>query len=164
RRDIGTEFEAGGVRIAGGIMSRLAEAIGLIEREVMVKRARCVIADEGCADESSLLGTRDGLLNLALALLRFVADADAGLSWVESDGCAWDDRSEGRAWDDRLKSALYMLPTHSAWLCGAYLFKDHAAFMAALSQLVDPQIGSPLLNNPAFRDPSGEEEGAADIS
>lgn len=59
-------------------MAELVEVIRLLEREVAVERACCVIADDGCPDESSLLGTRDGYLNLALALLRFVADVDAG--------------------------------------------------------------------------------------
>ena len=131
-------------------MPGILDAIRLIEKEVAVKRARCVIADEGCPDESSLLGTRDGYLNLALALLRFVADADAG-------GC--NEADEGGVWDDRVKTALYQLPTHSAWPVGAYLFPDHAAFMASLSRLVDPQIGYPLLNDPQFRDPAGSEGG-----
>jgi hypothetical protein len=125
-------------------MSRLLEAIGLIEQQVAVKRARCVIADEGCPDESSLLGTRDGYLNLALAVLRFVAEADAG-------GCR--DVEAGCVWDDRIKEAMYQLPTHSAWLVGAYLLRNHAEFMASLSRLVDPQIEHPLLNDPQFRDP-----------
>jgi hypothetical protein len=131
-------------------MSGLVEAIRLIEQQVAVKQARCVIADEGCYYESSLLGTRDGYLNLALALLRFVAEVDAG-------GCR--DVAEGYAWDDRIKAALYQLPTHSAWLVGACLFRNHSEFMASLSQLVDPQIEYPLLNDPQFRDPetSGSE-------
>src|SRR4051812_26510665 len=98
-------------------MTRLGNAIQLIEQEVAVKRACCVIADEGFPDESSLLGTRDGYLNLVLALLRFVAEADAGGCRDVVDGCAW---------DDRLKEAMYQVPTRSAaWLVGAYLFKDH---------------------------------------
>jgi hypothetical protein len=132
-------------------MTRLHQAIRLIEQEVAVRRARCVIADEGpgTRDESSLLGTRDGYLNLALALLGFVADAEAG-------GC----RGEGQdyAWDDRVKGAMYQLPTLSAWLVGAYLFRDHTELMAELSRLVDPQIGHPLLNDPDFRDPGGLDE------
>lgn len=133
-------------------MSGLAEAIHLIEQQLQVLQARCVIADEGWPDESSLLGTRDGYLNLALALLRFVAEADAG-------GCR--ETVAGCAWDDRIKDALYQLPTNSAWLVGAYLFKDHAEFMTHLSRLVDPQIEYPLLNDPDFRDPSlsATEEG-----
>jgi hypothetical protein len=125
-------------------MSELLGAIRLIEQEVAVRQARCVIADDGCPDESSLLGTRDGYLNLGLALLRFVADADAG-------GCGVADK--GYAWDDRVKGALYQLPTHSAWLTGTQLIHGHAEFMAALSRLIDPQIGYPLLNDPGFLDP-----------
>jgi hypothetical protein len=129
----------------GAATSRLLDAMRLIEQEVAVKQARCAIADDGCPDESSLLGTRDGYLNLALRLLRFVAEADAGGCREVVAGCAW---------DDGLKAALYQLPTRSAWLVGAYLFRDHAEFMASLSQLVDPQIEYPLLNDPEFRDPA----------
>ena len=130
-------------------MSGLVEAIRLIEQEVAVKGARCVITDEGCPDESSVLGTRDGFLNLSLALLRFIADADIGGCWVAE---------EGYAWDDRVKAALYQLPTHSVWLVGAQLFKGHAEFMAELSRDVDPQIEYPLLNDPQFQDPSNAGE------
>jgi hypothetical protein len=137
-------------------MSGLAEAIRLVEREVAVRNARCVIADEGCPDESSLLGTRDGYLNLALALLEFVAEVDAGGCREVEEDRAWE---VGCAWDDRIKAALYRLPTGSGWLVGAYLFRDHAEFMAALSRFVDPQTEYPLLNDPQFRDPeaSGSE-------
>ena len=124
--------------------SRLVDAIDLIEQETVVKGVRCVIADEGCPDESSLLGTRDGYLNLVLALLRFVSEADKGDCHFADDGFPW---------DDRLKTALYQLPTHSAWLVGASLFKNHTEFMAALSRLVDPRIKLPLLNDPQFQDP-----------
>jgi hypothetical protein len=132
----------------GVVMSALAEAIRLIEQEIVVKRARCVIADEGWPGESSLLGTRDGYLNLALALLRYVAEADAG-------GCR--DAKGEYAWDDRIKTALYQLPTNSAWLVGTFLFRNHAEFMASLSRLVGPQVEYPLLNDPQFQDPELQE-------
>jgi hypothetical protein len=127
-------------------MAALAEAIRVIEQEIVVKRARCAIADEGWPGESSLLGTRDGYLNLALALLRFVAD-------VGGHG----DAQRECAWDDRIKTALYHLPTNSAWLVGACLFRNHAEFMASLSRLVDPQVQYPLLNDPQFQDPGLQE-------
>jgi hypothetical protein len=126
-------------------MDGVAEAIRLVERQVAVHGARCVIVDDGCPDESSLMGTRDGYLNLALALLRFIADADA-------DGC----REEGEPypWDDRVKDALYQIPTLSAWIVGAYLFPSHAEFMVELSRQVDPQVRLAVLNDPQFRDPA----------
>ena len=130
-------------------MSGLVEAIRLIEQEVFVARACCVIADEGWAGESFLLGTRDGYLNLALALIRFVADSDSGSCSVAEDGYAF---------DDRVKEAMYQLPTHSAWLVGACLYKGHKEFMEGLSRLVNPQIESPLLNDPQFQDPGAVSE------
>ena len=126
-------------------MSVLIEAIRLIERQARTPQARCVIADEGAPDESSLLGTRDGYLNLALALLRFVADADA-------ERCA---TGEGHAWDDRVKSALYQLPTSGTWLVGAYLFDNHDEFMAEVVKMVGPRLDHPLLHDPQFQNPTG---------
>jgi hypothetical protein len=98
---VGTAVQRG-----GGVMSQLVEAIRLIQQQITVRRARCVIADDGCPDESSLLGTRDGYLNLALALLAFVADADEGKCWQTGD--RWP--SVGHHWDGRIKNALYQLP------------------------------------------------------
>ncbi len=125
-------------------MAEIQEAIRCIEEQVNFSGARCAIADEGFPGESSLFGTRDGLLNLALALLRFVASADAG-------ECLLTD--QGYFWDDGLKATLYQLPTPSAWLVGVYLFQNHQEFMHALSQVVDPQLEYPLLNDPQFRAP-----------
>jgi hypothetical protein len=131
-------------------VSGIEAAIDLIEREIAVKRACCVIFDEGCPDESSLMGTRDGYLNLALTLLKLVVDSDRG-------GCR--DVAPDCAWDDRIKDVMYQLPTHSAWLVGAYLFQSHAEFMETLSKSVDSQLKFPLLNDPQFRDPEcGEGE------
>ena len=125
-------------------MPNLAEAIRLIEQQVAVKDARCAIADEGFPPESSLLGTRDGYLNFVLALLKFVAEVDAGNCRIQE---------EGHAWDDCVKKTLYQLPTSSAWLVGTYLYKDHATFMAELSKIANPQIEFNLLNDPQFENP-----------
>ena len=124
----------------------LEGAIDAVARQVESPQARCVIVDEGFPDESTLMGTRDGYLNLALAMLRFVADADAGRCEVAEGGFPW---------DDRIKAALYQLPTRSAWLVGAYLFADHGEYMRELSRSVDPQLGHPLLDDPSFAEPGG---------
>ena len=139
-------------RMGREFMTELVEAIRLIDQQVAIQRARCVIADEGFPAESSLLGTRDSYLNLALALLRFVANSDAGRLWVAD---------EVHAWDDGVKATLYNLPIQSTWLVGTYLFRNHSEFIAALSRFVDPQIEHPLLNDPQFQDPGicGKESG-----
>jgi hypothetical protein len=104
------------------------------------------------------MGTRDGLLNLALAVVRFVAAADAGRGW-EDDG--------RYAWDDRVKPAMHQLPSfETIWLVGAYLFRDHAAFMAELGRWAGPEVAASLVADPAFREPPlggspGAEPGAA---
>ena len=89
------------------------------------------------------MNTRDGYLNLALALLKFIADA--GRIKVEDD----------YMFDDRIKDFMYQVPTlNAAWLVGTQLYKDHEEFMAGLSQLVKPQLKYHLLNDPSFRNPS----------
>ena len=126
-----------------------------IEALVESPHARCVIVDEGFSDESTLMGTRDGYLNLALCLLRFVAD-------VEANRC---DTEEGHPWDDRIKAALYQRPIRNAWIVGAHLFGSHAEYMAELSRLVDPRLEHPLLNDPSFAEPTGgETAGPADLA
>ncbi len=129
-------------------MSQLEDAIRIIEQQVAVDRACCMIVDEGFADESSLMGTRDGYLNLALSLLRFVAEADVGGCRNEEDDCAW---------DDRVTQVMYDLPNWGTWIVGAYLFRNHLEFMTKLRQWVDPQIGYPLTNDPQFQDPESPE-------
>ncbi len=84
------------------VAASLEDAIQAVARQVASPRARCLIVNEGAPDESSLMGTRDGYLNLALAILRFVADADAGR--CETDG-------QGHVWDDRIKSVMYQSPS-----------------------------------------------------
>lgn len=125
-------------------MTELAKVIQFLEQQIAVKSARCVIADDGCANESSLLGTRDGYLKLAVAILELVQQADTGQG---------EEQGENFVWDDRVKQVMYHLPTPSAFLVGAYLFDTHQAYMDLLSQFVDPQIGYPLLNDPQFRQP-----------
>lgn len=71
--------------------SDLTEAARLIAGQVAASTARFAIADEGRPDEAALMGTRDGLLNLALAVVRFVAAADAGKGWEDGGRFAWDD-------------------------------------------------------------------------
>lgn len=126
-------------------VSSLEEAIHAVARQIGSPRACCVIAHEGTPDESTLMGTRDGYLNLALALLRFVADADVGR--CEVGEC-------GYIWDDRIKAALYQLPNGAAWLVGSCLFGSHAEYMKELSRWVNPQLEHPLLNDPAFAEPN----------
>ena len=125
--------------------SDLTEAARLIAGQVAAPTARFAVADEGHPDEAALMGTRDGLLNLSLALVRFVAAADAGRGW--DDG--------GRfAWDDGVKAAMHQLPSAGAvWLVGTYLFRDHAAFMVELRRWVTPEVAASLAADPAFHEP-----------
>jgi hypothetical protein len=123
----------------------LLDAIRLIERQVAVPGARFAIANEGSADESSLMGTRDGLLNLVLAVLRLTEAADEKQRW-DADGRF--------AWDGGVNLAMHQIPSlHGVWLVGAYLFRDHATFMEELRQWVEPKVADSLLADPAFVEP-----------
>ena len=59
--------------------------VRLLETEVG-KQARCAIADDGCPIESTLMGTRDGLLNLALTIVQIVNNYEKFLSSSNSGG------------------------------------------------------------------------------
>lgn len=127
--------------------AQIDSVISLLESEVVVPAACCAIVDEGFPPESSLFGTRDGYINLAICILRFVSKSDsndASVSGVHAD-CT--------ACDDNIKRVMYSLPTNSAWIVGTHMFDCHATFMSRLSEHVDPQSEFPLLNDPQFADP-----------
>lgn len=123
----------------------IKDAIRLIERQVAAKGARFAIVDEGFPDESSLVATRDGYLNLVLAVLRLVALADEGLATDES----------GRfAWDDGIKAVMHQLPSaRSVWLVGACLFPDHASLMTDIRTRLGPEFADSLAADPAYQAP-----------
>jgi hypothetical protein len=127
--------------------SQIDSVITVLESEVAVPAACCAIVDEGFPPESSLFGTRDGYLNLAICILRFVSKSDsndASVSGVDA---------ECKAFDDDIKSVMYSLPIRSAWIVGTHLFDCHTNFVSRLSEYVDPQTEFPLLNDPQFADP-----------
>jgi hypothetical protein len=128
------------------IASDITEAIRLIGRQVATTGAKFAIVDEGCPDESSLMATRDGFLNMALAVLRLVALADEGRA--RGDSGPFD-------WDDEIKAVMHQLPSwRSVWLVGACLFPDHASLIAEIQRMVGPDIAASLTADPAFKDPA----------
>ncbi len=125
--------------------SDITEAIHLIERQVATTGAKFAIVDEGCPDESSLMATRDGFLNLALAILRLVVLADEGRA--EEDGPF--------TWDDGIKAVMHQLPSlRSVWLVGACLFPDHSSLMTEIQGMVGPDLAASLTADPAYKDPA----------
>jgi hypothetical protein len=101
--------------------------------------------------ESSLMGTKDGYLNFALALLQFVADGSQPTEPTEIERL----NDEPAYWSDNFKNALNQLPGGHAYIVGSYLFDDHQSFLRALEKEVDPTLsnGAELRNDPAFREP-----------
>jgi hypothetical protein len=133
-------------------MNTLPEIIKAVREIVEKPNARCVILSSDGVFESSLMGTRDGYLNLALALLQIVAAGD-GQSTEPTEIDRLND--ENAYWSDDLKNALNQLPGSHAYIVGSYLFDDHQSFLAALEKEVDPTLrnGAKLRNDPAFKEP-----------
>ena len=133
-------------------MNTLPEIIKAAREIVEKPNARCVILSSDGIFESSLMGTKDGYLNLAIALLQIVAAGDGqSTETTELDRL----KEEHAYWSDNLKKALNQLPGSHAYIVGCYLFDDHQSFLAALEKEVDPTLrdGAKLRNDPAFKEP-----------
>lgn len=133
-------------------MNTLPEIIKAIQEIVEKPNARCVILSSDGVFESSLMGIKDGYLNLAIVLLQIVA-ADARQSPEPIEIDRLDD--EHASWSDALKKTLNQLPGNHAYIVGCYLFDDHQSFLSALEKEVDPTLhgGAKLRNDPAFKEP-----------
>ena len=130
-------------------MRTIEEAVAIIQNHITVKKACfAIVSDGGNTDESSLMSTRDGFLNLALSILEFVAAVDRGA--IEMD-------DKHAFWSDTIKSTMYQLPVHGeTFLVGKYLFQDHASFLHAMNAFLKEVLpdGYKLENDPNFDDPS----------
>jgi hypothetical protein len=128
------------------------EAIEKLEQEVKNSSARCVLpSDGGCVGESSLFGTRDAFIRLAIALLETVRDRDNGIGERDSD--------TGAFWDDRIKDCLLQLPNQDASIVGSYLFRTHREMMEALAKFTewDGSTIHSIQNDPDFKVESDPE-------
>jgi hypothetical protein len=108
------------------------------------------------------MGTRDGLLNLALTLVRIVNEYDHAVeagslqekTTPEPDGY-W--LPEERAfWSGAIKKVFYQLPTSSPFIVGCYLFPEHERLLDALEKSVQADLpeGVRLRNDPDFVAPT----------
>ena len=134
-------------------MTAIPAAIQLIRSEIGCADARCTIPSEGgCADESTLMGTRDAYLGLAVALLELVAGADAGTVERLPDEKAY--------WDDQVKYSLLQLPNTDTYIVGSYLFDSHEDHMSALRKSTewDENTHMSIDNSPHFRNPNDDAE------
>ena len=136
-------------------MTAIPEILRLLKQTVTNSGSRCAIAGAGTADESSLMGTRDGLLNFATEILSFVAESDAHLTFDGSTtNYVVEELPEQQAvWSDGLKRALYQLPGSHPYLVGCYLFNNPRALLTALEEAVmaDLPEGVALANDPEFK-------------
>ena len=106
-------------------MNTLPEIIKAVGAIVEKPNARCVILSSDGLFESSLMGTKDGYLNFALALLQFVADGSQPTEPTEIERL----NDEPAYWSDNFKNALNQLPGGHAYIVGSYLFDDHQSFL-----------------------------------
>jgi hypothetical protein len=108
------------------------------------------------------MGTRDGLLTLALALVRVVNNYDKAVASgsLREEASANSDEfwlpEEDAYWSGAIKKAFYQLPTNSPFIVGCYLFRDHERLLDALEKSVQADLpeGVRLRNDPDFIAPS----------
>jgi hypothetical protein len=133
-------------------MNTLPEIIQALQKLIQKPRACCAILSSDCLDESSLMGTKQGYLNLALALLQIVNTSEG-----QSDPPLETERlsAKNALWSDNLKKSLHQLPGNHPFIVGCYLFDNHRSFLAALEEVVNPSLpqGVKLSNDPAFKEP-----------
>lgn len=99
------------------------------------------------------MGTRDGYLNLVIALLETldsptIADLSSNFEM----------QPENRAyWNDAIKDALHDLPTFmkDTFIVGCYVFDNHEALLKALESHVNRlnKMNAGLRNDPDFHEP-----------
>jgi hypothetical protein len=72
------------------------------------------------SDESSLIGTRDGILNLAVALLEIVEACDnlRRNPPTQNDLTIDSIPEEGALWSNNLKKVLFQVPGHHPYIVG----------------------------------------------
>ena len=124
----------------------IKRAMELISDSIRHPEACCALVDEGYPDETSIMGTRDGYLNLAYRLLEFVHEAESGNTEIE----------EGVPWHDGIKQALFQLPDCSTWIVGCYLHPDHTSLLRHIEFILGDRLHHPLSNDPDFRDPASD--------
>ena len=126
-------------------MKKIAKAIQIIEEEVVNSKSRCVISSsEGNVSESSILGTRDGYINLALSILLFIQAYDDKIIEYDPELKAF--------WDDKIKQTFLQLPNNDPWIVGTYIFDNLNEMMNALEELTkwDGTTAQSFKNDPDF--------------
>ena len=128
----------------------MSEAIKLLEEVRVNHDARFSIVNEGQIDESSLVATRDGYLNMIISLLQFLDAAERPKranerpTGTEAE-VEWDEETGGY-WNDWVKYNMFQIPSFAqVWLVGAYLFDTHKTvveFIDKFYHLTNPNMPS----------------------
>jgi hypothetical protein len=132
-------------------MHTLPEIIEALKQFGPNPKARCAIDSSDGFFESSLMGTKDGYLNAAIALLQIVAASEA-----QPDETVVIERiaDEHAVWSDNLHKAFHELPGNHPFIVGCYLFDNYESYLASLERAVNPSLadGAMLRNDPEFRE------------
>lgn len=108
-------------------MTRLPEILGLLRAETDRSARAGIVSDGGRNDESSLLATRDGYLNLAAQILEFVHAVDEGNA----------EESDGIPWSDNVRTALFDIPEYGECrVVGAYLHPTNESLLKAMNSFL----------------------------
>ena len=123
----------------------LSDAIQIVKEQRARDKARCVIVNESHEGESVMMGTGDGYLNLAIALLTLVDEVDRGQHIDADERCAV---------HDNIKGALYNAPIlQCTWIVSTYVFESHASFIDKLDWFIDQQHDWRFCDHPDFHEP-----------
>jgi hypothetical protein len=127
-------------------MGTIDNILNLLNKEIKNNKALCVLpSDNGNRDETSLLGTRDGILKFAYSLISTINKMDLNdLEYIKNIDANW---------DDDIKKVFLHLPTNDTLLIGMYIFKDHSLLLKGLKQLTnnDKEIINSIENDPVFQ-------------
>lgn len=134
-------------------MSNLLDIIEAIQKKVEQKSAYCLILSSDDVSESSLLGIKDGYLNLAVALLQLVAASENDMIKLQNLERL---SEEGAYWDDSIKQKIKHLPGSNLYIVGSYLFDNHEKLIKFAEEILIPITGeeNKLSNDPSFQNPS----------
>lgn len=111
--------------------SMLEKALEIIKNEIVKKNHSCVICSEDL-EESILLGTRDGYLNVISTLLEQII--------------------ENKKSDTKITSKMLQLPTDDAWIVSTELYETKWEMINRLKQFYsyDQKIIQSIENDPSF--------------
>jgi hypothetical protein len=124
-------------------MSKILEQVTtLLTGEIELPDSRiAIVSDRGFSAESSMLGTRDGFLHMALEIISFVARSDKAWQDGTVNNEEHDEFEDLSFWADTVRRALYEFPSIAeCTVVGAYLVKDHEALLDLMRKFLPDEV------------------------